>query len=54
MKNDKDVIDAMAEAMRSMGLYIVLVFFAAQFVAFFGYSGLGRSWRCWAPTCSSR
>jgi len=42
MKNDKDVIDAMADAMRSMGLYIVLVFFAAQFVAFFGYSGLGR------------
>jgi hypothetical protein len=25
-----------------MGLYIVLVFFAAQFVAFFGYSGLGQ------------
>ena len=42
MKNDRDIIDAMAGAMRSMGLYIVLVFFAAQFVAFFGYSGLGR------------
>ena len=42
MKNDVDVIDAMADAMRSMGLYIVLVFFAAQFVAFFGYSGLGQ------------
>ncbi len=42
MRNDRDVIDAMAEAMRSMGLYIVLVFFAAQFVAFFGYSGLGQ------------
>lgn len=42
MKNDRDVIDAMADAMRSMGLYIVLVFFAAQFVAFFGYSGLGQ------------
>jgi len=42
MKNDRDVIDAMAGAMRSMGLYIVLVFFAAQFVAFFGYSGLGQ------------
>ena len=25
-----------------MGLYIVLVFFAAQFVAFFAYSGLGQ------------
>ncbi|MFG0285949.1 MAG: AbgT family transporter [Phycisphaerales bacterium JB039] len=42
MRNDRDVIDAMAGAMRSMGLYIVLVFFAAQFVAFFGYSGLGQ------------
>ncbi|MEO0629181.1 MAG: AbgT family transporter, partial [Planctomycetota bacterium] len=42
MKNDVDIINAMADAMRSMGLYIVLVFFAAQFVAFFGYSGLGQ------------
>lgn len=42
IRNDRDVIDAMAEAMRSMGLYIVLVFFAAQFVAFFRYSGLGQ------------
>ncbi len=42
MRSDVDVINAMAGAMRSMGLYIVLVFFAAQFVAFFGYSGLGQ------------
>jgi aminobenzoyl-glutamate transport protein len=42
MRNDRDIIHAMADAMRTMGLYIVLVFFAAQFVAFFGYSGLGR------------
>ena len=42
MRNDRDVIDAMAGAMRSMGLYIVLVFFAAQFVSFFKYSGLGQ------------
>jgi len=42
MKNDRDVIDAMAGAMRGMSLYIVLVFFAAQFVSFFAYSGLGR------------
>ena len=42
MRNDRDVIDAMAAAIRSMGLYIVLVFFAAQFVSFFAYSGLGR------------
>jgi len=42
MRKETDVINAMADAMRSMGLYIVLVFFAAQFVAFFGYSGLGQ------------
>ncbi|MFG0257250.1 MAG: AbgT family transporter [Phycisphaerales bacterium JB043] len=42
MKNDRDVIHAMADAMRTMGLYIVLVFFAAQFVAFFRFSGLGQ------------
>ena len=41
MRGEKQIIDSMAEAMRSMGLYIVLVFFAAQFVAFFNYSGLG-------------
>lgn len=41
MKSDRDVIDAMAEALSSLGLYIVLVFFAAQFVAFFGWTNLG-------------
>lgn len=40
-KSDVDVIDAMAGAMSSMGLYIVLVFFAAQFVAYFNWSNLG-------------
>ncbi|MEM9064502.1 MAG: AbgT family transporter [Planctomycetota bacterium] len=42
MKNDRDAIEAMADAMRTMGLYLVLVFFAAQFVAYFGYTNLGR------------
>jgi len=42
MRNDRDVIDAMAAGMSSMGLYIVLVFFAAQFVAFFKWTGLGE------------
>ncbi|MDO9478695.1 MAG: AbgT family transporter [Pseudohongiella sp.] len=41
MRNDRDVIDAMSTAISSLGLYIVLVFFAAQFVAFFGWSNLG-------------
>ncbi|MGF1695060.1 AbgT family transporter [Vibrio kyushuensis] len=42
MKNDRDVIDAMAKSMSSMGLYIVLVFFAAQFVAFFSWTNFGQ------------
>jgi aminobenzoyl-glutamate transport protein len=41
MKNDRDVIDGMASAISTLGLYVVLVFFAAQFVAFFGWSNLG-------------
>ncbi len=41
MKNDRDVIDGMASAISTLGLYIVLVFFAAQFVAFFGWTNLG-------------
>lgn len=41
MKNDRDVINAMSQSMSSMGMYIVLVFFAAQFVAFFKWTNLG-------------
>lgn len=41
MRNDRDVIDGMSKAMGSMGLYLVLVFFAAQFVAFFKWTNLG-------------
>lgn len=41
MRNDRDVIDAMASAISTLGLYVVLVFFAAQFVAFFGWTNLG-------------
>lgn len=41
MKNDRDVIDGMASAISTLGLYVVIVFFAAQFVAFFGWSNLG-------------
>ncbi|GEA10051.1 AbgT family transporter [Alteromonas sp. KUL49] len=41
MRNDRDVIDAMAKSMGVMGLYITLVFFAAQFVAFFKWTNLG-------------
>ncbi|HMN97326.1 MAG TPA: AbgT family transporter [Phycisphaerales bacterium] len=41
IKDDRDVITAMSSTIGSMGLYIVLVFFAAQFVAFFDQTRLG-------------
>ncbi|MBO2559113.1 AbgT family transporter [Shewanella algae] len=41
MKKDTDVINAMSHSMSTMGMYIVLVFFASQFVAFFKWSNLG-------------
>jgi aminobenzoyl-glutamate transport protein len=47
MRTDRDVIDAMASTMGTMGLYIVLVFFAAQFVAYFGKSNLGMIVAVW-------
>ena len=41
VKDDKDVMNLMGKSMASMGSYIVLVFFASQFVAYFNYSNLG-------------
>ncbi len=41
IKNDKDMIKQITKSMAVMANYIVLVFFAAQFVAFFKYSNLG-------------
>jgi len=41
IQNDRDVINAMAYAMSTLGLYIALVFFAAQFVKFFAWTNLG-------------
>ena len=40
-KNDADVIEGMSLSMKSLATYIVLVFFAAQFVAYFKWSNLG-------------
>jgi aminobenzoyl-glutamate transport protein len=40
-KNDSDVMKGMADSMKTMATYIVLVFFAAQFVAYFKESNLG-------------
>jgi len=41
IRKDSDVIEAMGQTMSTLGVYIVLVFFAAQFVAFFGWTHLG-------------
>ena len=42
ISKDKDVADMMGKTMSDMGPYIVLAFFAAQFVAFFKQSNLGE------------
>jgi len=41
IKNDADAIKGMNKSMETLGSYIVLVFFAAQFVAFFNWTNLG-------------
>ena len=41
VSSDSDVIKAMAKSMETLGAYLVLVFFAAQFVAFFNWTNLG-------------
>ena len=42
MRSDREIVDGMSQAMSTLGLYIVIVFFAAQFVAFFGWTNLGQ------------
>ncbi len=41
LRNDTDVVNAMGKAMSNLGVYIVLVFCAAQFVAYFSWTNLG-------------
>jgi aminobenzoyl-glutamate transport protein len=40
--SDKDVARMMGETMSAMGPYVVLAFFAGQFIAWFAHSGLGE------------
>lgn len=40
-KSDADVMNGMGKAISTLGTYMVLVFFAAQFVAYFNWSNLG-------------
>ncbi|MGD9021017.1 MAG: AbgT family transporter [Lysobacterales bacterium] len=41
VRSDRDVIRGMSQQMSTLGGYMVLVFFAAQFVAFFNWTNLG-------------
>ncbi len=40
-KNDTDVMKGMGKAMEALSIYLVLCFFAAQFVAYFKWTNLG-------------
>ncbi|GAB5559503.1 MAG: AbgT family transporter [Synoicihabitans sp.] len=39
--SDRDIVGAMNDAMGTLGAYIVLAFFASQFIAFFNWTNLG-------------
>lgn len=41
IKNSNDLVSGMTKSMESMGGYLVLSFFAAQFVNYFGFTNLG-------------
>jgi aminobenzoyl-glutamate transport protein len=41
ISSDGDVVKGMGKAIETLGVYTVLVFFAAQFVAYFGWTNLG-------------
>jgi len=41
IKDSKDIVTAMTKSLQTMGNYMVLVFFAAQFINYFSYTKLG-------------
>jgi len=41
LRSDADVVEGMGKSMETLGIYIVLCFFAAQFVAYFKWTNLG-------------
>lgn len=41
IRSDSDVMKGMGKAIEPLGVYIVLVFFAAQFVAYFSWTNIG-------------
>jgi aminobenzoyl-glutamate transport protein len=42
LRSDRDAAKVLAETMAAMGAYIVLAFFAAQFIEYFRWTGLGE------------
>lgn len=38
----EDIVDAMDHSMKTLSLYLVIIFFSAQFVAFFGWTNIGQ------------
>lgn len=42
IKNDSDVMKGMGKSIETLGVYIVLTFFAAQFVAYFNWTNIGK------------
>jgi aminobenzoyl-glutamate transport protein len=41
IRSDTDIMNGMGKAIETLGVYMVLVFFAAQFVAYFNWTNLG-------------
>jgi aminobenzoyl-glutamate transport protein len=44
-KSDADVVKGMVDSFKTLAAFLVLVFFAAQFVAYFKWSNLGTGAR---------
>ena len=41
-KTSTDVVNAMSEGMKTMAMYLVIIFFAAQFISLFAQSNIGQ------------
>ena len=54
IRSDNDIWKGMSKSIETLGSYIVLVFFAAQFVAFFNWTNLGQIFAVEGAQCYSR
>lgn len=41
-KSSTDIVNAMSEGMKTMAMYLVIIFFAAQFISLFAQSNIGQ------------